>query len=131
MVCIGPNVLSLDYPELISTIYDTKGIYRKVSMMLFFNCCLPNNLGQTEFYDGSSAVVNGSFLGNLFSERNPEAHKKQKWPIAKNYSLTSVLSFEPHMDETIVLFCQKLGQFVSGQETCDLNRWFLFCELAL
>ena len=37
VVRIGPNVLSLDYPELIPTIYDTKGTYRKVSIMRFFS----------------------------------------------------------------------------------------------
>lgn len=132
VVRIGPNVLSLDYPELIPTIYDTKGNYRKVSIVLFFNYCLSIDLEQTEFYDGSSAVINGSFLGSLFSERNPEAHKKQKRPIAKYYSLTMVLSFESHMDETIGRLCQELDtRFVGGQETCDLDRWLLFCELAL
>ena len=34
VVRIGPNVLSLNYPELISTIYDTKGNYQKVSVVL-------------------------------------------------------------------------------------------------
>ena len=132
VVRIGPNVLSLDYPELIPTIYDTKGNYRKVSIMVFFNYCLSIDLEQTEFYDGSSAIINGSFLGNLFSERDYEAHKKQKRPIAKEYSLTSVLSFEPHMDEIIGLLCQELeARFVGGRETCDLHGWLEYCELAL
>ena len=34
VVRISPNVLSLNYPELISTIYDTKENYLKVSVVL-------------------------------------------------------------------------------------------------
>ena len=37
VVCIGPNVLSLNYPELIKIIYNTKENYRKVGIGLVFN----------------------------------------------------------------------------------------------
>ncbi|KAJ5805081.1 hypothetical protein N7474_010968 [Penicillium riverlandense] len=113
VVRIAPNVLDLDIPELIKTIYNTKADYLK-----------------TEFYHGSSAKNNGKIIYNLFSECNPEIHAQQKRPISKHYSMTGVLPLEPHIDEMIQYFCQRLEEkFVDGSnssKTCDLGEWIAF-----
>ncbi|KAB8236692.1 cytochrome P450 [Aspergillus alliaceus] len=113
VVRIAPNVVDLDLPELVKTIYNTKGDYRK-----------------TEFYHGSSAKNNGRIIYNLFSECDPEIHARQKRPIAKHYSLTGVLALEPHIDQVIRYFCQRLEEeFIDGVNagtTCKLDQWLLF-----
>ncbi|KAE8356319.1 cytochrome P450 [Aspergillus coremiiformis] len=113
VVRIAPNVVDLDLPELVKTIYSTKGDYRK-----------------TEFYHGSSAKSNGRVIYNLFSECNPNFHAQQKRPIAKHYSLTGVLSLEPHVDQIVAYLCQRLDEeFIDGSnagKTCPLDRWLLF-----
>ncbi|KAJ5611906.1 hypothetical protein N7528_009011 [Penicillium herquei] len=114
VVRIAPNVLDLDIPELIKTIYNTKENYIK-----------------TEFYHGSSALNNGKIIYNLFSECNPAVHSGQKRPVSKYFSLNGIVTLEPHIDKMIQYFCQRLDEkFVDGDnssEICDLGEWISFC----
>ncbi|KAJ5683485.1 cytochrome protein [Penicillium macrosclerotiorum] len=113
VVRIAPNVLDLDFPQLIKTLYNTKANYLK-----------------TEFYHGSSAKNNGKIIYNLFSECNPEVHARQKRPIAQHYSMTGVLPLEPHIDQMIGYLCERLEEkFIndsSSNKTCDLGEWIAF-----
>ncbi|GFF61337.1 pisatin demethylase [Aspergillus udagawae] len=113
VVRIAPNVVDLDMPELIRTIYSTRGDYRK-----------------TEFYHASSAKNNGKIIYNLFSECDPQVHAQQKRPIAKHYSMSGVLPLEPHIDETIGVLCQRLEEeFIDGSKAgslCDIGQWLLY-----
>ncbi|KAE8374016.1 cytochrome P450 [Aspergillus bertholletiae] len=113
VVRIAPNVIDLDLPGMISTIYSTKGDYLK-----------------TEFYHGSSVKSNGRIIYNLFSECDPNIHAQQKRPIAKYYSMTGVVPLEPHIDEMIKYLCQRLEEeFMDGSnagKTCKLDQWLLF-----
>jgi hypothetical protein len=115
VVRIAPNVVDLDMPELIRTIYSTRGDYRK-----------------TEFYHASSAKNNGKIIYNLFSECDPQVHAQQKRPIAKHYSMSGVLPLEPHIDETIGVLCRRLEEeFIDGSKAgslCDIGQWLLYCK---
>lgn len=77
-------------------------------------------------------MSNGKIIYNLFSECKPEVHALQKRPIAKYYSLNGVLPLEPHIDEIIRYFCQRLEEnFVdvsNGSRICDLGEWISFCK---
>lgn len=134
VVRIGPNVLDLDFPELIKTIYNTKGNYRKVSVSHFsqqFQVLTDTDPEQTEFYHGSSVKANGKIIYNLFSECDPQIHAQQKRPISKHYSMTGVLPLEPHLNDMIEYLCQRLEEtFVNGSNStkvCDLSDWIVFC----
>ncbi|KOS36316.1 hypothetical protein ACN38_g12955 [Penicillium nordicum] len=113
VVRIAPNVLDLDFPELIKTIYNAKEDYLK-----------------TEFYHGSSAKNDGKIIYNLFSECTPEIHAQQKRPISMHYSLKGILSLEPHIDVMIRYFCQRLEEnFIdapNGTQICDIGEWISF-----
>ncbi|KAJ5375837.1 hypothetical protein N7517_007843 [Penicillium concentricum] len=112
VVRIGPNVLDLDIPELIKTIYNIKSDYLK-----------------TEFYHGSSAKNNGKIIYNLFSECDPKVHAQEKRPISRHYSLVGVLPLEPHIDDMISYLCQRLEEeFIDGPspKTCDLGEWIAY-----
>ncbi|KAF9239542.1 hypothetical protein LCP9604111_9084 [Penicillium roqueforti] len=113
VVRIGPNVLDLDIPELIKTIYNIKSEYLK-----------------TEFYHGSSAKNNGKIIYNLFSECDPKLHAQQKRPVSKHYSMTGILPLEPHIDDMISYLCQRLEEkFIDGSNqtgTCDLGEWIAY-----
>ncbi|OQE15890.1 hypothetical protein PENSTE_c026G05329 [Penicillium steckii] len=113
VVRIAPNVLDLDLPELIKTIYSTKEDYLK-----------------TEFYHGSSALSNGKIIYNLFSECDRSIHSVQKRPISKYYSLNGILSLEGHIDTMIRNLCQRLDEkFVDvskSSQICDLGEWVSF-----
>ncbi|KAH8660613.1 pisatin demethylase [Xylariales sp. PMI_506] len=91
VVRTGPNNLDLDLPALIGVIYTSDGKWRK-----------------TKFYPPASNVVGNKVVPNLFSLLDPVEHARQKRPVAKHYSLASVLQLESHIDEVIRLLCSQL-----------------------
>ncbi|ETS74955.1 hypothetical protein PFICI_13439 [Pestalotiopsis fici W106-1] len=113
IVRLGPNLLDLDYPELIKTIYNIQGNWKK-----------------TEMYHGSSAKAEGKIIYNLFSETNQHEHSRQKRPIAKLYSATGVLALETHMDQMIQKLCEVLATQSSDKtgegKVLDLGEWLLY-----
>ncbi|KAL2020441.1 hypothetical protein VTK56DRAFT_8407 [Thermocarpiscus australiensis] len=118
VVRIGPNLLDLDYPKLIPTIYGTDGKWRKG--------------GGTEFYHGNSTIVNGKITYTLFSETDQAEHARMKRPVAKYFSLSHVLALEPHMDKVINDLIKQLDErFAKPGKDCDLGEWIAFCKLPL
>ncbi|KAL8350058.1 hypothetical protein RB598_005409 [Gaeumannomyces tritici] len=112
VVRTGPNNLDLDLPELIKAIYTTDGRWPK-----------------TGFYPPASNVVDGKVVYNVFSLCDPAEHARQKRPIAKHYSLPSILQLEGHVDEAILLLCRQLeDRFMTSKdgsfgESFDLGEW--------
>ncbi|KAM5359488.1 hypothetical protein ACJZ2D_014423 [Fusarium nematophilum] len=102
IVRITPSIIDVDIPDLI----------------------------KTEFYHGSSALVDGQIVLNIFSQTDPVKHKKERQPIAKLYSSAGIGIFEPHMDKVINQLCRELeSRFMDGDnaaKVCDLGRWILF-----
>lgn len=113
VVRVGPNVLDVDYPDLIKTVFNTKGDWRK-----------------TEYYQGSSALVDGHVVYNLFSQIDKEKHAAEKKPIAKFYSPVGVAPLESHVDKTIKQLCDELAKrFASGSSAgkpFNLGDWILY-----
>ncbi|KAH8204472.1 hypothetical protein TruAng_001388 [Truncatella angustata] len=112
IIRIGPNILDLDIPGLIKTIYGIDGRWCK-----------------TEFYHNNSTFINGKITYHLFSETDQVEHARMKRPIAKYYTQSSLLSFEPLMDRVITDFCTHLNcRFAkrSNAATCDLGEWIAF-----
>ncbi|KAK4149176.1 Pisatin demethylase [Chaetomidium leptoderma] len=110
VVRIGPNLLDLDYPELIKTIYSTDGKWRK-----------------TEFYENNSAMVNGKQTFHMFSTTDEAEHSRMKRPVAKYFSLSHVLALEPHMDTVIRDLIKNLdARFINPKKSCDLGDWVAF-----
>ncbi|CRK43927.1 hypothetical protein BN1723_005912 [Verticillium longisporum] len=110
VVRTGPNNLDLDVPSLVKTIYTTDHKWLK-----------------TEFYPPASNVVNREPVPNLFSLIDPAEHVRQKKPVAKHYSMTSVLQLEPHFDEAIRLLCCQLeGRFMHKwvHDCCEFSSEF-------
>ncbi|KAK4163835.1 cytochrome P450 [Cladorrhinum sp. PSN259] len=116
VVRIAPNVLDVDYPELLKLTFGTKGEWRKTGSVL-----------------ASSSLVNGQIVYNLFSHIDPDIHAREKRPIAKYYSATGVALLEAHIDKTIALLCDQLDKrFISKTESdewskeIDLGEWITF-----
>lgn len=108
---IGPNLLDLDFPELLKTIYGTNNKFLK-----------------TPFYHNNSAKVNGQLLMNMFATADVAEHQAFKRPVAKHYSLGASLSLEPLMDSPIENLCQQLSaRFAGGHRSFDLSDWIKFC----
>ncbi|OTB01036.1 hypothetical protein M426DRAFT_75440 [Hypoxylon sp. CI-4A] len=110
IVRITPHILDVDMPEMIPTIYNRKEDWPK-----------------TEFYHGSSALVDGKIVLNLFSETDPDKHARERKPISKYYSVLGITGFESHMDKIINKFCYELEtRFIDGpggSKVFDIGRW--------
>lgn len=91
--------------------------------------CKPLTLSQTEMYLGSSALVDGKIVYNLFSQIDKQQHAQEKRPIAKFYSPNFAISLEPHVDNVITQFCNELEtRFISPGKPVDLGEWITFCS---
>ncbi|KAK8020042.1 hypothetical protein PG990_005180 [Apiospora arundinis] len=107
VVRTGPNLLELNIPSLIRTIYSTDGRWRK-----------------TDFYKNNGTVIDGNIFYNLFSETNPVKHAAMKRPIIRHYSISNVLATEPLMDKVIDELCGHLEKrFVETGRLCCLDEW--------
>ncbi|KAK4460477.1 cytochrome P450 [Cladorrhinum samala] len=118
VVRVGPNVLDIDYPELLKTVFGISGEWRKTESVL-----------------ASSSLVGGRVAYNLFSQMEPEIHARWKRPVAKFYSANGLTEFEGHIDKIIALLCEKLDErFPSGtgrekggwSKGFDLGDWIRF-----
>ncbi|KAK8062863.1 cytochrome P450 [Apiospora hydei] len=107
IVRLGPNILDLDVPELVKIFYSTKAQWKK-----------------TEFYHGSSSIVDGKIVYNIFSQTDPGIHTLWRKPISKHYSTNGVLPLEPHIDNVLTEFCTTLeSRYPIGflEKGCDFN----------
>ncbi|GAB1319663.1 hypothetical protein MFIFM68171_09873 [Madurella fahalii] len=115
VVRIGPNVLDVDDPALLKTVFGTKGDWKK-----------------TGYYDSASALVDGHIVHNLFSHIDEDKHAAEKKPIAKYYSPTGVVTFEPLIDKAITQLCVELDRRFVAPNTAgagkafDLGDWILY-----
>ncbi|KAK4223066.1 cytochrome P450 [Podospora fimiseda] len=114
VVRIGPNVLDVDYPELMKVVFGVKGEWKKTGSVL-----------------ASSTLVGGKIALNLFSQTDPEIHAKWKRPVAKYYSANAVASLEGHVDRTLNGFLEEIEKrFLKEKgewsEGVDLGKWLGF-----
>lgn len=137
-VRIGPNVVSLNDPSLISTVYSTRGNYLKVSFMTISvriakGWLMPLCSQQSDFYAVNDAVQDGHIIENVFGTRSNAYHAKYMRPIQQLYSVASILSMEHLIDRTIESLCEQLeARFVDGRDagkTCDIAEWIGYCKL--
>ncbi|KAJ5805743.1 cytochrome P450 [Penicillium pulvis] len=109
-VRMGPNVLSLSDPSLVSQVFTTKNPWRKSDM-----------------YNVNDAVVGGVRYKNLFSSQDEKWHSTYMRPIKSMYSLSRVQEVEENVDITINLLLEKLRtQFVGTDKPCEMTDWINF-----
>lgn len=99
--------------------------------MEFFNGELTSVTLQTDFYHSNSVFQDGKIIYTLFSETNNVRHAQMKRPIAQLYSQNGLRDLEPHINNTISYFIQRLDQeFIMGRNKdgiCDLAIWLSYC----
>ncbi|KAF2124477.1 cytochrome P450 [Dothidotthia symphoricarpi CBS 119687] len=113
VVRLGPNTVSIADPNLIKTIYSTRGTFPK-----------------SEYYSVNDALQNGHLIQNLFSTRDNEFHSRTLKPVQKLYSLSNALQLETLMNEDLHVFRSELEtRFMQGEnegKTCDLADWISY-----
>ncbi|KAJ5355855.1 hypothetical protein N7517_010464 [Penicillium concentricum] len=109
-VRMGPNVLSLSDPNLISLVYNTKNPWLK-----------------SHLYKVADVVIGGVRLSNLFSSRNESWHSTYIRPVKSSYSMSKVQDLESNLDITIELLIDQLRErFVCTGKTCEMSDWINF-----
>ncbi|CCC14510.1 unnamed protein product [Sordaria macrospora k-hell] len=95
VVRTAPNVLDIDYPEMIKTVFNIKGDWAKRPRQ------------RPPVY-------------NLFSELDKAKHAEEKKLVSKLYFPNAVLSLEPHMDTAITQLCSELEtRFIDTKDHND------------
>ncbi|KAJ5112538.1 benzoate 4-monooxygenase cytochrome P450, partial [Penicillium argentinense] len=97
-VRMGPNVLSLSDPNLISQVYNTKSPWLKSDM-----------------YNVNDVVVGGVRLKNLFSNQDEKWHSTYIRPVKNLYSMRKVQDVENNIDIIINLFSTSSGSSSPAQ----------------
>ncbi|KUJ11447.1 cytochrome P450 [Mollisia scopiformis] len=109
-VRLGPNIVSISDPKLLRTLYNTRGDFLK-----------------SKFYTLNDTKVGSQIIHNVFSTLSNEFHASAMRPIQKFYKMSSVLTHEPLVDDTIAAFCKRLDEeFVETGKACKMDEWLLF-----
>ncbi|KAH6629948.1 putative cytochrome P450 pisatin demethylase [Chaetomium sp. MPI-SDFR-AT-0129] len=104
IVQVMPGYFSIDDPETHKTIYGYGAPWIK-----------------GESYDAWHVGPN---LSNLFSERDPTKHAAMRRKVASMYSMSSLVSYEPYVDECIALFRKHIATIEASKGEIDLAYWF-------
>ncbi|KAL4907841.1 hypothetical protein BDW74DRAFT_189250 [Aspergillus multicolor] len=116
VVRFGPNMVSLQDPAWINTVYPSRTGVKK-----------------SEFYRTLAPYTPSGALPAVFSSRDEDVHKRLRGPIAPLYSMSKVLPLEGFIDRTLDVMTGELDRrFVGAQGQgqgggkCDLAAWLQF-----
>jgi cytochrome P450 len=60
---------------------------------------------------------------NLFSDLDPHHHASQRRKFSSAYTMTSVVEYEPCVNECTALLAQRLGELAAYGHTTDFGHW--------
>jgi cytochrome P450 len=67
--------------------------------------------------------ANPSFK-NLFNDLDPKSHSNLRRKVASAYSMSSLVSYEPYVDECTTILLQRLSELASSGVVFDMGKWF-------
>ncbi|KIW40987.1 uncharacterized protein PV06_06586 [Exophiala oligosperma] len=107
LVRVGPNCISVGDPREIRQIYGISRLFQK-----------------SEYYRVAQPLINGKPVASLFMITNEDAHKAAKRPIAHAYAMTSLLDYEPFVDNTSTVLVERLTSlYADSDKVCDIGEW--------
>ncbi|KAL9007704.1 MAG: hypothetical protein Q9173_007084 [Seirophora scorigena] len=147
-VRVGPNHVSLSDPNLLKKIYDIKGKYVKVipSILKHLEHKLIIVVQTPRYLAADSISPEGHNIPVPFSTLDERMNSAMWRPIAKYYTLTHLLNFEPHIDNVALTMQHQLEErFCFSQDNgalCNVHTWLtygnhlqfptrLFCPLTI
>ncbi|KAJ2990879.1 hypothetical protein NUW58_g2738 [Xylaria curta] len=107
VVRLGPKRFSFAEPEALKTIYGHGTDFSKSEWYSAFNLPRPYSIERW----------------NMFATSDSKLHAKQRRPFMSMYSMSSLLSYEPYVDECADLFTQRLTEFAHGGKVIDMGHW--------
>ncbi|KAK2051346.1 cytochrome P450 [Colletotrichum caudatum] len=104
IVRTGPKHVSIANPDMIPVIY---GIVK--------------GFNKTPFYTTMSLTYQGQQMNSMFTELDPDEHKRLKSSVAQLFSMTNVRNYETYADECTAIFLNAMND-IEGQKI-DLAHW--------
>lgn len=127
VVRLGPNTLSFSSPSAIKVIYGLNKGFTKVCLSAPFGPPELTTLRQSEFYPVQMTVSKGEPLPSLFSTLDESYHANLRRSVNHAFSMSSLVQYEPMVNETIELFLNQTATlFSKPNQTCDFARWLQF-----
>lgn len=78
-------------------------------------------------------VQDGKSIGGIAAAQDKNLHSNLKRPVAGIFSMSTAVTFEPGVDDTIKYFLKRLDEsFMSGPnsgKSCDIDNWVQYCQL--
>ncbi|CAG8138182.1 unnamed protein product [Penicillium salamii] len=105
VVRIAPNYYSISDASAVKTIYGHGAKFEKSAWYDAWNF-------------GPTATMT-----NLFSERNSKKHAESRRKVASMYSMTSLVAYEPAVDNCIEIFKERLLEFSKQGSIIDMAHW--------
>ncbi|KAK3726068.1 hypothetical protein LTR37_000216 [Vermiconidia calcicola] len=110
VVRLGPNVLSFADPRALKIIYG-----------------LNKGMTKSDFYPVQQAIAKGVRLESMFSTQNEAYHAKYRRCVNNAFSMSSLVSYEPLVDNTTDAFIEQTEQrYCKTGKTCDFSKWLQF-----
>ncbi|KAK3182230.1 Cytochrome p-450 [Lecanicillium sp. MT-2017a] len=104
LVRTAPNVVSVSGPSAINTIYGFGSKFYKSS-----------------FYTVFDVFYGGTWMQSMFSVREPAQHQALHRPVAQKFSMSSMKSMEPSVDDCNDIFMGAMTDMEG--EKVDLGTW--------
>jgi hypothetical protein len=122
VVRTGPYHVSFSDPAAIPSIYGIARNFVKVSSIRLL-CSIPYLLFLTksDFYIPFGARHEGKAFNTIFSTRDTAFHKHLKVHVSQIFSLGSIRTLEPMVDECSDIFMRTMHQLAG--EKIDLGEW--------
>ncbi|KAF5006060.1 hypothetical protein FDECE_7542 [Fusarium decemcellulare] len=106
IVRVGPGIVSISDPDWIPKVYGLNSGFTK-----------------TRFYDMFVLPYHGQFTRSLFTTLDEKYHQVYKRPIASAYSMSTLVEFEPFVDNTTRVFMKRLDEFADSGAELDFGTW--------
>ncbi|KAI3323954.1 cytochrome P450 [Xylariaceae sp. AK1471] len=103
IVRYGPNRYSISDPEALNTIYGHGTRFTKSS-----------------WYD----VWSSPGALNIFTDRSIQRHANARRQLQSTYSMSSLISYEPYVDQCSDIFSKRLNEMAKAGRPVDMGHWF-------
>lgn len=118
---IAPNQYSVDSFEAAKTIYGHGNHFLKVSSPApVQHSSHRSTYRQEDWY----LPWGHPSMRNLFNEVDPSNHAAMRRQVSNLYSMSSLVSYEPYVDQCTALLCERLSEFASAKGAVDMRHWF-------
>ncbi|KAK4942564.1 hypothetical protein LTR10_017693 [Elasticomyces elasticus] len=101
IVRLGPNSLSFSNPDALKAIYGLNNRLTKISK--------------------------GYVLQSLFGTQDQDYHMKLRRTVSNAFSMTSIVQYEPRVNDTVRIFLQRTEElFAKSEKRCNFIHWLQY-----